>query len=152
MPTKPTDSLLKQSDLIAVAAIVIGFALTVIMFRIQREIYVKEEKGEDNWITWSDWLIFVSVFLVLFFVVTPLLAFGYRPLASPALVAAIILQAGYIPAILAHYRITFGKNRKDEQGRELPREKGEPAERCIVLLSALVAVLFFVLTWQQPSQ
>ena len=36
-------------------------------------------------------------------------------------VAALILQAGYIPSILAHYRIEFGSDRRD-----MPTEKANP--------------------------
>lgn len=137
--------ILNQGDLIAVAAIVIGFGLTAIMFRVQREIHMGEEQNDVKWIAWSDWLIFGSVLLALFLAVIPLLAFSYRSFATAACTAAIILQAGYIPAILAHYRIDIGRSRDI---KKLPRDRGEPAEKWIVCVSCVIALVFFVLTWQ----
>ncbi|HLK09063.1 MAG TPA: hypothetical protein VKV30_14000 [Candidatus Angelobacter sp.] len=136
---------LNQGDLIAVSAIVIGFGVTAIMFRVQREIHMGEEQNEVKWIAWSDWLIFGSVLLALFLAVIPLLAFSYRSFAAAACTAAIILQAGYIPAILAHYRIDIGRGRDI---KDLPRERGEPAEKWIVCVSGIVALVFFILASQ----
>jgi hypothetical protein len=138
---RSTDAFLNQGDLIAVAAIVIGFGLTTIMFRIQREIEMRD-KGETVWVAWSDYLIFGSVFLAVFLVVIPLLVFSSRTLAPAASAAAIILQAGYIPAILAHYRIICGKARDKEK---IAREQGEPAEKWIVGASGGFATAIFLL-------
>ena len=130
-----------STDLIAVAAIIFGFGITVFMFRIQREIAVKE-KGWPNWIAWADYLVLFSIGLGLLAVVILLVigpAKSADALASAACTAALVLQAGYLPAILAHYRIEIGKNRTG------PREKGEPAERRFVYVSALIAVISVVL-------
>jgi hypothetical protein len=81
--SNPVNVLLSRGDLIAIAAIVIGFVLTVIMFRVQRELYMRD-KGEPNWVPWADWLIIVSLFLVLSLTVIPLFFFSYLTLASPA--------------------------------------------------------------------
>jgi len=146
MPQVNTEvTTLHQADFIAVAAILIGFGLTAIMFRIQREIYVREVNKKDNWIAWSDYLILASVLLVLSLIVIPLLTFSYATFAPAASAAAFILQAGYIPAVLAHYRIEIGKSR---DVKRLPRERGEPAEKWIVFVSGVVALLFFIVTWQ----
>jgi uncharacterized membrane protein len=151
MPERNSASvLLNQGDLIAVAAIILGFGLTAIMFRVQREIYVREVQKDKNWLAWSDYLIFGSVLLVLFLTVVPVLAFSHAgQLAPAACAAALILQAGYIPAILAHYRIEIGKDR-DAKG--LDRERGEPAERLIVYVSSVVALLVFIIAWQHSRQ
>jgi hypothetical protein len=134
---------LNPGDLIAVAAVVIGFGLTAIMFRVQRENDMREN-GERVWIAWSDYLILASVLLAVFLVVIPILVFSSQKLATAASAAAIILQAGYIPAILAHYRIGIGKARDE---KKLPRAKGEPAEKWLVIISGGLALVFFLLPW-----
>jgi amino acid transporter len=137
----PTETVNASADLIAVAAVLVGFAVTVIMFRVQREIDVQEEHPDwPNWLAWSDYLILGSVLVSLSLVVTPLLVFPRSPytyaLAPAACIAAIFLQVGYIPAILAHYRIEIGTERTKKGFR---REKGEPMERVFVTLAAVLA-------------
>jgi hypothetical protein len=83
------------------------------MFRIQRELWVQENYPSwPNWLAWSDYLILASV--VLFFAVMPLVAISpmgsTEAFASAACVAA-LMQVGYIPAILAHYRIEIDTRR-----------------------------------------
>jgi hypothetical protein len=60
--------------------------------------------------------------------------FGLR-LASAGCALALVLTAGDVPTILAHYRIMFGKSRAG------PRRNPEPAERSIVLLCVVLALL-----------
>jgi hypothetical protein len=103
-------------DLIAVAALIVGFAVTVIMFRVQRELWVQERHPKwPNWLSWSDYLIVTSVIFAIFALIVLLVIPGItqyrRALAAGSCVAAIILQAGYIPGILAHYRIEIGRHR-----------------------------------------
>lgn len=137
-------------ELIAVAAIIVGFGLTVIMFRLQRELWVQEKHPDwPNWLAWSDYLIILSLLLGVLVSVILLLpgpTRGAEAFASAACAGALILQVGYIPAILAHYRIEMGRKRTEE-GK--PREKGEPIERRVVGLSVLLAAagLMFVL-WE----
>lgn len=131
-------------DLIAVAALIVGFAVTVIMFRVQRELWVQERHPKwPNWLSWSDYLIVASVVLAIVALVVLLAIPGItqyrRAIAASSCVAAIILQAGYIPGILAHYRIEIGRHRTGD------RQKGEPAEKAIVCVSGFVAVLLFIL-------
>ena len=126
---------------IAVAAIVFGFGVTVIMFRIQRELEMRK-KGEPSWIACSDHLIFASIFVSVFCVFLPtflLPKFNCTvAIARAGCVAAIILEAGYIPSILAHYRLGFGKNRIG--GRTNP----EPTERLFIWIAAILAIGCFV--------
>jgi uncharacterized RDD family membrane protein YckC len=107
-----------------------------------------EEKGETLWLPWADWLILIAVLLCVAFV-TALLA-RVTPLriaiASATGAAAIVLEAGYIPSILAHYRTFFGKQRAKDQ---LPRERGEPAEMAFVILTGVAAVIAFGLVFCQ---
>lgn len=122
--------------MIALATIIIGFGSTVIMFRIQRELKMGE-RGETVCLACSDFLILIAVGLCLFLVVLPLLA-SVTPfllaVASSAGAAAIVLEAGYIPSILAHYRIGIGASRKG------PRDRCEPWEGRLVILSFVIAV------------
>src|ERR1017187_7835127 len=125
-----------MSYLIGAAAIVLGFGVTVIMFRIQRELQMQKE-NEPTWIAYSDYLILASIFTSLFLVLLPVLLvpqFKYIiTVARAGCVAAIILEAGYIPSILAHYRIGFGKDRHGA------RTNPEPTERRFVWLFAIFA-------------
>jgi hypothetical protein len=131
---------LTPGDLIAVAAIVLGFGVVVVMFRVQREIEM-QTKGEQTWIARSDYLVLFSIVLSALFVLLPILAIpGYRftvPLARAGCVAAVILEVGYIPAILAHYRLGFGKNRSG------PRDNPEPMERLVIWATTIFAALCF---------
>jgi hypothetical protein len=106
-------------ELIAVAAIIVGFGLTVFMFRIQRELWVQEKHPDwPNWVAWSDFLIILSLLLGVSVSVALLLPAPTprrEAFASAACVGAFILQVGYIPAILAHYRIEMGKKRTEEK-------------------------------------
>jgi cytochrome bd-type quinol oxidase subunit 2 len=61
-----------SSDLLTAAAVIVGFGITVIMFRVQREIQV-QEKGEPNWLAWSDYLILGSILLTIGLAILPLL-------------------------------------------------------------------------------
>src|SRR6478672_9826534 len=105
------------TELLAVSAIIVGFGVTAIMFRVQRELYVLEVlKIRTVWLAWADYLIIASIMLAALGVILPLVAI---PNGSPVLVAvaaascaaATVLQAGYVPAILAHYRIELGAKR-----------------------------------------
>lgn len=135
-----------SSDLIAVAAMIVGFGTVVIMFRIQRELLIREHPAKyPNWPTWlacADGLILASVVMAVFLVVVPLLAFPTvtrcrEALAAASCVSAVLLQFGYVPAILAHYRIGIVAQ------RTIARERGEPAEKVIVVLSIALAALAF---------
>lgn len=134
------------TDLIAVSAIVVGFGVTAIMFRVQRELYVSETlKIKVLWLAWADYLIVGSVALAVFGTTVPLLLLS-KPserliaLAASSCVSAVVLQAGYVPSILAHYRIELGKQRVG------PHAKGEPIERWFVVGTSMLAVAAFTLT------
>ncbi len=147
MPTpSPT-----PSDLIAVAAMIFGFGIVVIMFRVQRELWVREHHQKwEHWTPWADWLIFASVLLVGCLTILSLLAFpGVRrseALAAASCGSAVVLQIGYFPAIFAHYRMFFGKQRIKDN---VPREKGEPAEKVFVSLTVAIAAFTFVFIFCQ---
>ncbi|HEY1982180.1 MAG TPA: hypothetical protein VGH13_19070 [Xanthobacteraceae bacterium] len=138
---------MSPTDLIAVSAIVVGFSITAIMFRIQRELYVLETLNIGAlWLAWADYLIVASVILAVFGGTVPLLLWPtpsnfLTALAAASCAGALVLQAGYIPSILAHYRIQLGAGRKG------PRAKGEPIERLFVIGSSLIASFVFAATF-----
>src|SRR5215469_7841049 len=133
-------------EIISASAIVAGFGVTAIMFRVQRELYVRETlKIDILWLAWADYLILTSVALAVFGSTAPLLVAPIVPrtvvaIAASSCVAALILLAGYVPAILAHYRIELGAKRRG------PREKGEPIERWLVITFGILAAISFTAT------
>ncbi len=135
-----------STDLISTAAIIVGFGVTAMMFRVQRELYVLEVlKVRPVWLAWADYLVLGAVGLAVFGVVVPLLMVPtvtsrLFTVSASVCAAAVVLQAGFIPAILAHYRIEFGAR------RDGPRAKGEPMERLFVIASVVVAFVFFAVT------
>lgn len=132
-----------SAEIISASAIVAGFGVTAIMFRVQRELYVLEVlKVGVAWLAWADYLVLTSVALAVFGSTLPLLVapMSSRPvmaIAAASCAAALVLLAGYVPAIPAHYRIELGATRSG------PREKGEPIERCIVIASYICASIAF---------
>jgi hypothetical protein len=148
MPTPATT----PSDLIAVAAMIFGFGIVVIMFRVQRELWAQESHPEwPLWTSWADWLILWSVPLGCLAILSLLGFPGVRlimAVAAALCAGAVVLQTGYIPAVMAHYRIFFGKRRRADG---IPREAGEPAEKALVLLTAAAAVLVFAFVFRQQQ-
>jgi hypothetical protein len=145
----PTPAI-SPSDLIAVAAMIFGFGIVVIMFRVQRELWAQETHPKwPLWTSWADWLILWSVPLGCLAILS-LLSFPWmRPImavAAALCASAVVLQTGYIPAVMAHYRIFFGKRRRADN---VPREAGEPSERVLVILTAVVALLVFAFVFRQ---
>jgi hypothetical protein len=140
------ESTMGSSDLLATASIVIGFGVTAVMFRVQRELSLREAHPTDpSWLAWADYLILGSIGLAALGVVVPLLADSAASAsviatAAACCVAAVILQAGYVPSLLAHYRIELGSGRKGL------RVRGEPLERKLALGSVIGALLAFALT------
>lgn len=129
-----------------IAGIIAAFSVSMIFFRVQREIQM-HDSGEINWVPWADLLLLLSAFLSLICVLLPLVAahpssWAYQRLPSPACAAAVVLVAAYPVAILAHYRFIFGG------GRNGPRENPEPSEQRVVLLALLSALT--TAAWAYP--
>ena len=116
-----------------VASILSGFGVTVFMFRIQRELQVREKHPDwPNWLAWADYLVLAAILLSLLLVVLPIVAIRdpsafVLNLAAGSCAAAAVLLAAYPFAILDHYRIEIGVRRLGD------RMKGEPVERLIVV-------------------
>ncbi|HEV2834289.1 MAG TPA: hypothetical protein VGW58_03170 [Pyrinomonadaceae bacterium] len=125
---------------LAVASILAGFAVTVLMFRIQRELQVRKDHPDwPTWVAWADYLVFGTIVLSLIFVVLLLVVLGKErrvlAVAAGSCAAAAILMTAYPFAILDHYRIGMGL------GREGGRKKGEPIEKVIVVVAYVIAAL-----------
>jgi hypothetical protein len=141
---------------LTVASILSGFGISVFMFRIQRELRVRDEHPQwPNWLAWADYLILAAILVSLLLVVLPLMAvaepglFVYS-IAAGSCAAASLLIAAYPFAILDHYRIEIGTWRTRAGERPLVRHKGEPIERIIVVGAAILAAtafLFIVTSW-----
>ena len=141
---------------LTVASILSGFGISVFMFRIQRELRVRDEHPQwPNWLAWADYLILAAILLSLLLVVLPLMAVAEPGLfvysvAAGSCAAASLLIAAYPFAILDHYRIEIGTWRTRAGERPLLRHKGEPIERIIVVGAAILAAtafLFIVTSW-----
>lgn len=128
---------------LTVASILSGFGVTVLMFRIQRELDVREKHPDwPSWLAWADYLVIVSTALSLLLVVLPLVAVRnpnerLLSVAAASCASAAILLTAYIPAILDHYRIEIGTK------RTAYRHRGEPWERLFVIGGFVVAALAF---------
>jgi hypothetical protein len=135
---------------LTVASILSGFGISVFMFRIQRELRVRDENPvSPNWLAWADYLILGAIVLSLLLVVLPLVAvpepgrLAYA-VAAGSCAAASMLVAAYPFAILDHYRIEIGTWRTRQGEGPQERHKGEPIERIVVLGAAILAAIAFV--------
>ena len=135
---------------LTVASILSGFGISVFMFRVQRELSVRDRHPEwPNWLAWADYLVLTAIVLSLSLVLLPLVAlpepnrFVFSVAAASCAASSILLLA-YPFAILDHYRIEIGAWRT--RGGEKPetRHKGEPIERVIVVSAVIVAALVFI--------
>ena len=154
--------MLSPESYLSVASILSGFCVSVFVSRIQREVVIMDEAEKSinskfqsthrrrygclinrkpkNWLAWSDYLIIVAIMLSLLLVVLPHMVSSnvtnnpaLLSLAAASCAAASILLSAYPFAILDHYRILWGKERKEE------RMSGEPLERFIVIAALVIA-------------
>jgi hypothetical protein len=141
---------------LTVASILSGFSISVFMFRIQRELGVRDRHPEwPNWLAWADYLVLATISLSLLLVVLPLVAVPEPShflfsVAAGSCGAASILLIAYPFAILDHYRIEIGTWRTAHGEKPEDRHKGEPIEKVIVIVSGALAALTFlviVLAW-----
>ena len=141
---------------LTVASILSGFCISVFMFRIQRELSVRDRHPDwPNWLAWADYLIVATIVLSVVFVILPLVAVptpgrAAYSVAAGACAAASLLLLAYPFAILDHYRIEIGTWRTKLGENPQVRHKGEPIERIIVVSAGIAAVLVFaaiVFSW-----
>jgi hypothetical protein len=107
-----------------------------------------EGQGERMWLPLADWLLVAATLICLLLVIIPLVSAPKAPaiyrLVAAASGSAAILVAGYVLAILAHYRIVFarqwlfwGRRRKGLYGNP------EPSERILSIIASALALLYF---------
>jgi hypothetical protein len=115
-----------------VASVIAAFGAAMIYFGIQREEQMREE-GETVWLPLADWLLLVATWCCLLLAIVPIAANVKSRLSASALAFSAVLVAGYLPAILAHYRIVFGTSRSG------PRDMAEPLEVTFVAITLAAA-------------
>ncbi|NJO64407.1 MAG: hypothetical protein HC836_41440 [Richelia sp. RM2_1_2] len=129
------------SALLTVASIISGFGITIFTFRLQREIQVME-RNSQVWIPWADYLVITAVMVSLLIGILPIVVVSSPPkfiyqIANGACAASIVMLAGYVPGILAHYRFILAKNTCSA------RQNPEPSERWIVIMFLCFAFIAF---------
>ena len=122
------------STLARIASGIAAFGSAMIIFRMQREEQMRSE-GERVWLPLADWLLVVPTLSCLLLIILPISA-GF-PLRLPAAVAAAsaVVVAGYLPSLLAHYRIVLGSERRGS------RHNPEPIELVLVLITVVAALV-----------
>lgn len=127
------------STLAGIASIIAAFGSAMIIFRIQREEQMRVE-GEVVWLPTADWLLVLATLACLLLIIIPISAGLSLRLPAAASAASAVAVAGYIPAILAHYRIVFGAHRTG------PRHNPEPLELAffLVTLGAAIGIALWV--------
>ena len=126
-----------------IAAIIAGFGVAMLFFRIQRELQMID-RNDRIWIPYADWLLISATLVSLTLVILPLLALPSSSalklkIPTAACAATSIMVTGYIVGILSHYRLILGKNRSG------PRKNPEPAEKFIVWSAAALAIIVFII-------
>ena len=125
------------------ASVIGAFGAAILIFRIQRELHMGEQ-GERVWIPLADWLIIIATLVSLLLVIIPLVTVDaasphYLKLPMAACGAAAVLVSGYVFAILAHYRIFFGRSRTGS------RSLAEPLEIVFSTVAFFVTLGLFLL-------
>jgi hypothetical protein len=135
---------------LTVASILSGFCISVFMFRLQRELGVRDRHPDwPNWLAWADYLVISAMTLSVILVIVPLVAMPepgriVYSVAAGSCAAASILLLAYPFAILDHYRIEIGAWRTRQGESPYERHKGEPLERIIVVSAGIIATLTFI--------
>jgi hypothetical protein len=132
-----------SSTLAQIASIIAAFSVAMLFFRVPRELEMRK-RGKEVWIPFSDQLLIYATLLSLFLVILPIIMTREATpfvvnLTRASCAAAVIMLGGYIPGILAHYRLIWGRH------LEAPRQNPEPTEKVIVLASILIAFVAFVI-------
>jgi hypothetical protein len=134
---------------LTVASILTGFSISVFMFRVQRELGVRDRHPNwPNWLAWADYLIISTIVLSVVLVILPLVAVPnpsrvIYSIAAGSCASASILLLAYPFAILDHYRIEIGTWRTRQGEKPQARHKSEPIERIIVVTAGVIAATVF---------
>jgi hypothetical protein len=130
------------SVLATVASVIAAFGVTMLFFRVQREVAM-QSAGERNWIPAADWLLISATLVALLLVLLPMVLASSsrlwgRRIPTAACAALLVAVSSYVPALLAHYRLIFGA------GRSGARRNPEPAELAVIATAGAVAVAVFI--------
>jgi len=122
-----------SGTLARIGSVIAGFGAAMLFFPIQRELHM-ERRDERIWIPIADWLLIGATLLCLIFVIVLItLSAGFKiPTMATGLSA--VLVAGYIFAILGHYRIICDRN--FVLGTEAARETTQSRAIRVVLCGA----------------
>jgi len=125
----------------AIASIVAAFSVTMLVFRVQRELGMPG-RGVGSWIPPTDRLLLVTSTLALIAVLLPLVAahpssWTHQCLPAPACATLVILLGAYPFALLAHYRFILSGGRTGVRG------PSEPGERKVIAVAVVLAILTF---------
>lgn len=138
------ESIMNESTIVTVASLIGSFGAAVLVFRVQREASM-DSGGEITWIPWADRLLLTAVLSSLLLGVFPVLSgLGGEVvlrLATASTSAAVWLLAGYVLAILGHYRLILGRRRTGA------RSNPEPAERWITWITVGMAAVAFIVAY-----
>lgn len=128
------------ATLATIGSVIAAFGAAMLFFRIQRELHM-DVQGERIWIPWSDRLLIVATLACLLLVLVPITLSVGLLLPTVATAASSVMVAGYILAILAHYRIILGRRFILWGDRRTgPRSNPEPGELLVIAVTVLVAL------------
>jgi hypothetical protein len=99
---------LDLKDIWTAAAVLMGFQLATVSWRLNREMDVQLRSGGPNWLPPADYLYLLSLLVTALGVfVLPILNWIPLPFAERLLGISVILFAGYPFALFAHYTFLF---------------------------------------------
>ena len=133
------------------AGVIVGFQVTVITLRLNREIEMGD-RGERTWIPVADYLNLASFLVTLVAVfVLPAVGIGTVDGARVAFGLAALLLAGWPFAILGHYKLYpklalrwRARSDQTESSELRGREHFPKQERMVVVATILIAIGFLV--------
>jgi hypothetical protein len=102
-----------EATIATIGAVIVGFGTAAFVLRVQREIQQIDAR-KVSWIPWADRLLIGVVTVALLLILLPIALAGGDSrlwvagrLPAAARAGSIVALAGYIPALLAHYRLAF---------------------------------------------
>jgi len=130
---------IKMGEVWTAAAVLIGFQVTVFLWRLQRELEVAQRSG-SNWFPPADYLNLCSLLVAASVLVLPIINAAMTPReAASVLGLAVILFAGYPFALVGHYGLLFSGEVKQLPGKYVTLPEG-----IVVFLTFVVAISYLL--------
>ena len=131
---------LSIADLWTAAGVLLGFQLAALLWRLNRELYMREKRcPERTWIPDSDIVMAASMLIIVVGVfILPILDFISVQNAARLLGLSAIFLAGYPFALAGHYNLY-----RDVKG---PRDR-RTGQELIALIGVGAAAVFYVVVW-----